>query len=69
MEFSCLIAVPFVATAIFGRATICDSFFLRLSVELSTGNVVTDHMVVAVGVETDDTLALNSGLQVRQTTP
>jgi hypothetical protein len=25
-------------------------------------------MVVAVGVETDDTLAQNSGLQVRQTT-
>ncbi len=44
-------------------------FCLRLSVELSTGNVVTDHMVVAVGVETDDTLALNSGLQVRQMTP
>ncbi len=40
----------------------------RLNVELSTGSVVTDHMVVAVGVETDDTLAQNSGLQVREAT-
>ena len=42
--------------------------YSRLNVELSTGSVVTDHMVVAVGVEADNTLAQSSGLQVRQTT-
>lgn len=36
----------------------------RLSLELSTGQVVTDHVVVAVGVETDNSLAQASGLQV-----